>query len=315
MGIVYKARDIHLDRFVAIKVLPHELVADPDRKRRFVQEARAASALNHPNIITIHDIASEDSRDFMVMEYLEGKTLDRLIPRRGMKPNEALKIAIQMADGLAKAHGAGIIHRDLKPGNIMVNEGGMVKLLDFGLAKLTEKTQVGEPNATDILQPQTEEGMILGTASYMSPEQAEGRPVDARSDIFSFGSILYEMVTGKRAFQGDSKLSTLAMILNQEPKSAGEIARTLPHDPTAGFSTTIRDGRTIIASGGFQPTEVPKLRSSSPSVPRGAGWWWTMGSISSPDLTRPVFLISGSKTSPTARCVQSLQSKARSILA
>ncbi len=146
--IVYKARDQHLDRFVAIKVLPPELVADPDRKRRFVQEAKAASALNHPNIITIHDIASDNGTDFIVMEYVEGKTLGQLIPRRGLKLNEVLKYAIQIADALAKAQAAGIIHRDLKPGNIMVDEGGLVKVLDFGLAKLTERPQIGEEEST-----------------------------------------------------------------------------------------------------------------------------------------------------------------------
>ena len=148
MGIVYKARDTNLDRFVAIKVLPPELVADPDRKRRFVQEAKAASALNHPNIITVHDIASENGREFMVMEYIDGKTLGQLIPRCGMKLNEVLKYAIQIADALAKAHAAGIIHRDLKPGNIMVGEGGLVKVLDFGLAKLIERPQIEEDEST-----------------------------------------------------------------------------------------------------------------------------------------------------------------------
>ena len=230
MGVVYKARDQHLDRFVAIKVLPPELVADPDRKRRFVQEAKAASALNHPNIITIHDIASDNGTDFIVMEYVQGKTLGQLIPRRGLKLNDVLKYAIQIADALAKAHAAGIIHRDLKPGNIMVNEGGLVKVLDFGLAKLTERPQIGEEESTRSIPPWTDEGTILGTASYMSPEQAAGKLVDARSDIFSFGSVLYEMVTGQRAFQGDSKMATLAAVLNQEPKPASEIARSLPRD-------------------------------------------------------------------------------------
>jgi serine/threonine protein kinase len=230
MGIVYKARDQHLDRFVAIKVLPPELVADPDRKRRFAQEAKAASALNHPNIITIHDIASENGIDFIVMEYVQGKTLAQAIPRRGLKLNEVLKYATQIADALAKAHVAGIIHRDLKPGNIMVDEGGLVKVLDFGLAKLTERPQVGELESTDSMPPWTDEGTILGTAAYMSPEQAAGKPVDARSDIFSFGSVLYEMVTGQRVFQGDSKMSTLAAVLNQEPKPAIEISLSVPHD-------------------------------------------------------------------------------------
>jgi serine/threonine protein kinase len=183
MGIVYKARDTHLDRFVAIKVLPPELVADPDRKRRFVQEAKAASALKHPNIITIHDIASDNGTDFIVMEYVDGKTLGQTIARRGIKLNEVLKYAIQIADGLAKAHAVGIIHRDLKPGNVMVGEGGLVKVLDFGLAKLTERPQIREEESTRSIPPWTEEGTILGTASYMSPEQAAGKSVDARSDI------------------------------------------------------------------------------------------------------------------------------------
>ncbi len=220
MGVVYKARDTHLDRFVAIKVLPPEKVSDPTRKARFIQEAKAASALNHPNIITVHDISSENGIDFMVMEYVDGKTLDQLIPRKGMRLNEALKVAIQIADALARAHAAGIIHRDLKPANIMVDAHGQVKVLDFGLAKLTEQGDPAEAS-TATAAVKTEEGAIAGTAAYMSPEQAEGKPLDARSDIFSFGAVLYEMLTGGRAFQGDSKVSTLAAILHHEPPELG----------------------------------------------------------------------------------------------
>ncbi|HEX2521323.1 MAG TPA: protein kinase, partial [Terriglobia bacterium] len=225
MGIVYKARDQHLDRFVAIKVLPPELVADPDRKRRFVQEAKAASSLNHPNIITLHDIGNESGIDFIVMEYVAGKTLDQRIPRKGMRLNEALKFAVQMADALAKAHSAGIIHRDLKPTNVMVTDGS-VKVLDFGLAKLTE-VESGE-GVTRSLESLTETGTIVGTVSYMSPEQAEAKKVDARSDIFSFGSVLYEMVSGQKAFQGDSKMSTVAAILKQEPQPISQRAPGTP---------------------------------------------------------------------------------------
>ena len=218
MGVVYKARDTHLDRFVAIKVLPPEKVADPERKQRFVQEAKAASSLNHPNIITIYDIGQAEGVDFISMECVTGKTLDRLIPRRGMRLNETLKCAVQIADALARAHSAGIVHRDLKPGNIMVNEHGLVKVLDFGLAKLTEPTSAGEDESTRTMRPTTEEGKIVGTVAYMSPEQAEGKRVDARSDIFSFGSVLYEMVTGEKAFHGDTKASTLAAILKHTPR-------------------------------------------------------------------------------------------------
>ena len=245
MGVVYKARDTHLDRFVALKVLPPERVADPERKRRFVQEAKAASALNHPNIITIHDITQESGIDFIVMELVPGKTLDELIPRKGMRLNRALKVAVQIAEALAAAHAAGIIHRDLKPGNVMVTEDGRVKVLDFGLAKLTETTALGEDEPTRTLRPATEEGAILGTVAYMSPEQAQGKPVDARSDIFSFGALLYEMVSGRRAFQGDSKLATLAAILREEPKGIEGaprdlekiIARCLRKDPERRWQT------------------------------------------------------------------------------
>jgi eukaryotic-like serine/threonine-protein kinase len=230
MGVVHKAFDTHLDRVVALKVLPPDKVADADRKRRFIQEAKAASALNHPNIITIYDIDSAGGIDFIAMEFVAGKTLDRLIPRHGLRLNEALKYAVQIADALAAAQKVGIVHRDLKPGNVMVTEQGLVKVLDFGLAKLTEPAAPGEDEATHTLKPTTEEGTIVGTVSYMSPEQAEGKKVDARSDIFSFGALLYEIVTGRRAFQGDSQLATLTAILREEPKPAGQVVEGLPRE-------------------------------------------------------------------------------------
>jgi eukaryotic-like serine/threonine-protein kinase len=233
MGVVWKARDTRLDRFVALKTLSAERLADPERKRRFVQEARAASALNHPNIVHIYDIADADGIQFIAMEYVAGKTLDQLISRKGLRLSEALKYAIQIADALAKAHSAGIIHRDLKPSNVMVTENGLVKVLDFGLAKLAE-TATGELGETATVRapegPNTEEGTIVGTIAYMSPEQAEGKKVDTRSDIFSFGSVLYEMVTGRRAFHGDSKLSTLSAILKDDPKPVSSIMPDVPRD-------------------------------------------------------------------------------------
>ena len=231
MGIVYKARDTQLDRFVAVKVLPAEKVADPERKHRFVQEAKAASALNHPNIITIYEIAREGDTDFMVMEYIDGKTLGQLMGRKGLYFGEALKYAVQIADALATAHAAGIIHRDLKPGNIMVTSKGLAKVLDFGLAKLVEPADTNELALTlSMRPPQTEKGAIVGTVAYMSPEQAEGRKLDARSDIFSFGGVLYEMTTGRRAFHGDTKLSTLTAIGRDEPKPVSEIVEDIPRD-------------------------------------------------------------------------------------
>ena len=226
MGEVYQARDTRLKRTVAIKVLPQNKLSDPERKTRFIQEARAASALNHPNIITVYDIGSEGGIDFMVMENIGGKSLDQLIPRKGMRLNEVLKLGVQMADAMAKAHSARIIHRDLKPGNVMVTDDGRVKILDFGLAKLTEALNSGE--GTTQMLSLTETGTIVGTASYMSPEQAEGKKVDARSDIFSFGSVLYEMVTGKKAFQGESKMSTLTSVLKQEPKPVSQLIPGVP---------------------------------------------------------------------------------------
>ena len=229
MGVVYKARDLHLDRLVAVKVLLPEAVANPERRRRFVQEAKSASALNHPNIIHVYDIDTANGVDFIAMEFVEGKTLDELIGRKGLPVREALKYAVQIADALAAAHGSGITHRDIKPGNIMVGERGLVKVLDFGLAKLTQLDDTDDFGATRTMQARTEEGAIIGTVAYMSPEQAEGKKVDARSDIFSFGSVLYEMVTGRRAFQGDTKMSILAAILNREPASTAEAA-AVPRD-------------------------------------------------------------------------------------
>ena len=228
MGVVYKARDIHLNRTVAVKVLPPEKVADPDRRDRFVREARAASALNHPNIVSIYDIRSVEGVDFIVMEHVEGRTLDEVIPATGMGVPETLRYAIQIADALARAHGAGILHRDVKPSNVMLTSEGRVKVLDFGLAKLVEPRESSTEAAT-MTRPLTEEGVVMGTAAYMSPEQAEGRPLDARSDVFSFGAVLYEMVTGRRPFAGDSRLAILHRIVSEEPAPPSGLA-AIPSD-------------------------------------------------------------------------------------
>jgi Tol biopolymer transport system component/predicted Ser/Thr protein kinase len=225
MGVVYRALDSHLDRLVAIKVLPASAVGNAERRMRFAQEAKSASALSHRNIITIYDVdtGQVDGQpvEFIAMEYVAGKTLDKLIGRKGLRLGEALRYAVQIADGLAAAHNAGIIHRDLKPANIIVNEQGDVKILDFGLAKLTDPEEADAHAVTQSVHLdtilQTELGVIIGTVAYMSPEQADGHKVDERSDIFSFGAVLYEMITGRRAFSGDSKLSTLASVLHTEP--------------------------------------------------------------------------------------------------
>src|SRR5215467_11679350 len=229
MGEVYKARDTRLGREVAIKLLRAEKLSSPERTARFMQEARAASGLNHSHIVTIHDIGAEGGRDFIVMEYIKGRALDQLIPPSGMPVGQALRLSVQIADALSKAHAAGIIHRDLKPGNIMVTEDGDVKLLDFGLAKLTDTSETSEFDRTLTVQrAKTEEGTIVGTLSYMSPEQTEGKKLDARSDIFSFGAVMYEMVTGRRAFAGGSQASTIAAILKEDPKPPREAVPGVP---------------------------------------------------------------------------------------
>lgn len=231
MGEVYKAQDTRLNRLVAIKVLLGSSSNAPEFRRRFIQEAQAASSLNHPNIITIHDIFPYGSDQFMVMEYVKGKTLGDLIPQGGLGTQVSLQHAVQIADGLKAAHGAGIVHRDLKPGNIMVTPQGLVKILDFGLAKMTGP--VGDVSLSDITQtagpaPMTVEGSILGTMCYMSPEQAQGSKVDARSDVFSFGCVMYEMVTGHKAFQEASPLLTLTAILRDEPPPISAAASGVP---------------------------------------------------------------------------------------
>jgi serine/threonine protein kinase len=295
MGVVYKARDLHLDRFVALKLLPSEKLADPERKRRFVQEAKSASALNHPNIIHIYDISDSEGVPFLAMEYVAGKTLSGLIGRKGLRLDDALKYAIQIADALAKAHSAGIVHRDLKPSNIMVTDEGLIKVLDFGLAKLTEQGVSHEFDETRTMSKdaaQTEEGVIVGTAAYMSPEQAEGKPVDARSDIFSFGAVLYEMLSGKRAFQGGSRVSTLAQVLNQEPTPLHEIAAGIPVELEKLIARCLRkdrerrlrsmaDLRVAIAelkeeseSGSPAPAD-PAVRSPTVSWPQ----WWALAAM------------------------------------
>jgi len=236
MGVVYRARDTHLDRAVAIKVLPAAALGNAERRARFAQEAKTASALSNRHIITIFDIDTGEIEgqpvDFIVMEYVAGKTLDKIISRKGLRMSEALRYAAQIADGLAAAHGAGIIHRDLKPANVIVNEQGEIKILDFGLAKPSELATPDVFAVTESVQIDpvqlTEAGTIMGTVAYMSPEQAEGHKVDERSDIFSFGAVLYEMVTGRRAFSGDSKLSTLASVLHKEPEPLAQEGEDVP---------------------------------------------------------------------------------------
>jgi serine/threonine protein kinase/predicted ATPase len=227
-GEVYRAKDLKLGRQVALKVLRGELALDPERLRRFEREARAASALNHPNIITVHDVGSCGTTPFMVMELVEGQTLREVLSPGPLAPAELLRIAGQMADGLAKAHGAGIVHRDLKPENVMLSSDGWVKILDFGLAKLANPPLSNSAHLTEDRE-RTQSGIILGTIHYMSPEQASGDEVDFRSDQFALGSILYEAATGRRPFGRDTPALTLVAILHGEPQRLDELAPGLPH--------------------------------------------------------------------------------------
>src|SRR6185436_1585824 len=230
MGEVYLAEDTKLDRKVALKILPAEVAADQTRMRRFVQEAKAASALNHPNIITIHEIEQIDSLNFIATEFIDGETL-RLRIRAGMKLDEILEVAIQTASALGAAHAAGIIHRDIKPENIMVRRDGYVKVLDFGLAKLSEPeaTLTGsDPEAATRALVNTDAGTVMGTAAYMSPEQAKGAHMDARTDLWSLGAVLYEMVTGRVPFIGETATETISLILQREPAPLTRYAHEVP---------------------------------------------------------------------------------------
>jgi eukaryotic-like serine/threonine-protein kinase len=229
MGQVYRARDAKLGREVALKVLPREFSSDQDRVRRFEQEARAASALNHPNIITVHEIGQAGSVHYMLMELVDGKTLREVLGSGPLPTKRILQLCTQVADGLAKAHAAGITHRDLKPENLMITKDGVVKILDFGLAKQTRLVRGGE-EGTEIatVADVTEPGMLLGTVGYMSPEQAQGQVVNFQSDQFSLGTIVYEMVTGERAFARSTAAETLAAIIREEPKRIAELNPRAP---------------------------------------------------------------------------------------
>src|SRR5689334_4179363 len=247
MGEVYRAKDTRLHRDVALKVLRSETTGNAQRRRRFLREARAASQLNHPNIVAVYDIIEAEGLDVIVMEFVSGKTLAQAVPQQGFDAEAALAYSRQIASALARAHGAGIIHRDLKPANIMVTDDGVVKVLDFGLAKVQRPVIEGDSGLT--ISAETQTGVVVGTAAYMSPEQADGRPVDGRSDVFSFGLVLYEMLSGHRTFAAETPMTTLAAILLEQPRPLAEIVpgvperlerivmRCLQKDPARRFQT------------------------------------------------------------------------------
>ncbi len=227
---MYKARDTRLDRTVAIKVLPEHVASDPALKQRFEREAKSLAALSHPHICPVFDVGQQAGIDFLVMEHLEGETLAQRLANGALPLDQALQVAIQIADALDKAHRKGIVHRDLKPGNIMLTKSG-AKLLDFGLAKLRPTGTTGGVNvsaAPTVSAPLTGAGSILGTFQYMAPEQLEGQEADARTDIFAFGAMVYEMVTGKRAFEGKSQASLISAIMSSEPQPMGQLQTVTP---------------------------------------------------------------------------------------
>ncbi|MGR9052821.1 MAG: serine/threonine protein kinase, partial [Gammaproteobacteria bacterium] len=276
MGEVYKAKDSRLDRIVAIKVLPSHLTATEEIKQRFQREAKTISSLNHPNICILHDIGEQDGTAYLVMEYLEGQTLSERIAHGPLSNDELTKYSLQIVDALDKAHKQGLIHRDLKPANVMLTKDG-AKLLDFGLAKLQIPTGGFEDvsGLTKTSAPLTQQGTILGTIQYMSPEQLEGQEADARSDIFSFGGLLFEMVTGQKAFHGKSQASLIASILKEKPRSVSEIQpltppmfdriiqRCLAKDPEDRWQTAgdLKHAIEWISDGGSQ-VGIPKALSA-----------------------------------------------------
>jgi serine/threonine protein kinase len=228
MGEVFRARDTKLGREVAIKVLPPEMAGDPERQKRFKREAMAVAALKHPNIVTIYSVEEEGDTLFLTMELIEGKSLVDLIPSHGFTLSRFLELALPISGAVSYAHKQGITHRDLKPGNIMLDAEGRPKVLDFGLAKLLETPSSPEAATMAESGTITKEGKVLGTAAYMSPEQAEGKPVDPRSDVFSLGVVFYEMATGERPFQGDTSISTISSILKDHPPLVNEVNHALP---------------------------------------------------------------------------------------
>jgi eukaryotic-like serine/threonine-protein kinase len=284
MGEVYRARDTRLRREVAVKVLPDSFSSDSERLRRFEHEARAAGALNHPNILASYDVGAQNGCPYLVSELLEGETLREPLRSGPLSVKKSIEIAVQIAQGIAGAHEKGIVHRDLKPANIFLTTEGRVKILDFGLAKLSQQLTI-DGAETDTLSAESDPGVMLGTMGYMSPEQVRGKPADARSDIFALGTIIYEMVSGHSAFQKDSAADTIAAILRQDPpelsaqggKIPPPIERLIRHclekNPAERFQSARDLAFALDALSGLPTTK------SSPVVPEGSQsrkWPWLL---------------------------------------
>jgi eukaryotic-like serine/threonine-protein kinase len=271
MGEVYRARDTRLNRFVAVKALPADKLQDSGWRARFIQEARAASSLNHPNIVTVYDIVTEDESDFIVMEYIKGETLAEKIAHKQLRPQQTLRYAAEIAEALARAHSAGIVHRDLKPSNIMIGDDGAVKVLDFGVAKRTALASGVEDDTATM--PRTGQGVVVGTTCYMSPEQVRGQEVDHRADIFSFGLVLHEALSGRRAFEGESAIDVMNAILREEPPGLPDtvppavrqiVASCLEKDPAARFESARDLALALRALSAGTSTEAVAQHAATP---------------------------------------------------
>jgi serine/threonine protein kinase len=286
MGEVYKAKDTRLERNVAIKVLPARLSASPESRQRFEREARTISQLSHPHICALYDVGREGENEYLVMEYLEGETLAARLARGALPLEQTLRYGQEIADALEKAHRQGIVHRDLKPGNVMLTKSG-VKLLDFGLAKaIAPPTEKGSLTSLPTQQGLTQEGTILGTFQYMAPEQLEGKEADARTDIFAFGAVIYEMATGKKAFSGASQASLISSIMTAEPPSIStaqpmsppaldRVVKTcLAKDPEDRWQSAADVGRELkwVAEGSAAGVAAPRVLSSRRRLREVLAW-------------------------------------------